>query len=132
VYAKVLGRRGPVLEPMEVSSALVSGTVRELLAQIVHHQVAAFTQRKNANRLLRILTANEVEDGIEAGKIISGGQEEDERIPDESVALENAITAFKDGLYFLFVNEVQIEDLEERVTEVREVLFVRLTALAGG
>ncbi len=121
-----------MLEPMEVSSALVSGTVRELLAQIVHHQVAAFTQRKNANRLLRILTANEVEDGIEAGKIISGGQEEDERIPDESVALENAITAFKDGLYFLFVNEVQIEDLEERVTEVREVLFVRLTALAGG
>ena len=117
---------------MEISAALVAGTARELLAHIVHHQVVAFTNRKNANRLLHILTANEVEAGIESGKIVSGGQEEDERVPEETVAFENAITAFKDGLYFLFVNEVQIEDLEERVVEVREVLFVRLTALAGG
>jgi hypothetical protein len=128
----VLGRRGAVLEPMEIGVASASCTARELVTHIVHQQVLAFSDRKNANLLLRVLTARELEEGMEAGKIASGGEEPDERVTDEAEAVANALTAFQDGLYFFFVNGIQIEDLDEKVDEVREVLFVRLTALAGG
>jgi hypothetical protein len=132
VSAKVLGRRGSVFEPIEIGVATSPCTAKELLTQIVHQQILAFSDRKNANRLLRVLTARELDEGMEAGKIASGGEEPDERVTDESEAVANALTAFRDGLYFFFVNGTQIEDLDEKVDEVREILFVRLTALAGG
>lgn len=42
--------------------------------------------------------------------------------------------AFQDGLYFVFVDDVQIEALEHglELREDSQILFLRLTALVGG
>lgn len=45
-----------------------------------------------------------------------------------------ALEAFEDGLYFVFIDDRQIETLDERVTvgAGSRVRFLRLVALAGG
>ncbi|MGJ5819922.1 hypothetical protein [Paludibaculum fermentans] len=132
IQAKVAGRRGPALTPLELETEVPIQTARELLSAIVRQQLAAFAERKREGGLLKILTERELESGRESGRIASGGQEPDDRIPDAEKSIESAITAFRDGLFFLFVNDLQVEHLEHPLHDIREVLIVRLTALVGG
>jgi len=55
-------------------------------------------------------------------------------LPSVEDATSVALQAFEDGLYYMFVNDVQIERLDQPVTgsDVQDVLFVRLTPLVGG
>jgi hypothetical protein len=109
-------------------------TARELIAAIVLEQVAAFRERREESELLQILTPDKIAEGCEAGRIVSGAQDPDPRIPDSARAIEAAMQAFEDGLYFLFLGDVQVETLDAplRVQSLSDVLFVRLTPLAGG
>ena len=54
--------------------------------------------------------------------------------PPESVAIERAVEAFADGLFFVFVDDVQVEALDAPLVVGPEstVRLVRLVALAGG
>ncbi len=54
--------------------------------------------------------------------------------PIRSWRIEAALTAFEDGFYYMFVNDRQVERLDQVVDQrdVTDVLFVRLTPLAGG
>lgn len=107
-------------------------TVRQLLALIVEQQIDDFKRRNQDARFLRVLTERDVEAGLETGRVRSGAQEPDGRLPDMEQSIAAAMTAFQDGLYFVFVNDAQVESLEQAVDDVRDVLFVRLTPLAGG
>ena len=51
---------------------------------------------------------------------------------DEAIAV--ALQAFEDGLYFVFVDDVQQNQLDSEVflNVNSKVMFLRLTALAGG
>jgi hypothetical protein len=119
---------------MELEQAAPFKTVGEVLAAIVRQQVDDFKKRKQEAQLLRILTERDLEDGREAGRIASGVRERDERAPEIEDAIEAAELAFEDGFYYIFVNDVQVERLNHAVDsqESIDVLFVRLTPLAGG
>jgi hypothetical protein len=109
-------------------------TVRDLLSAIVRQQVDSFRNRKQEAKVLRILTEREIDEGRESGRIVFGDQEPDHRTPDTAQAIEAALTAFADGFYYVFVNDTQVDRLDQAVDprEVTDVLFVRLTPLAGG
>jgi hypothetical protein len=94
--------------------------------------VVAFRERKSEAAWLRVLTQADLEAGQETGRIVSGELMPDPRAPDAEEAVAVALRAFADGFYFVFVNDVQVEDLDQPIGEVRTVLFVRLTPLAGG
>ncbi len=49
-------------------------------------------------------------------------------------AADRAREAFDDGLYFMFVDDRQVESLDEvlMLRDGSRLLFVRLVALAGG
>lgn len=128
----MIGRRGPVLAPLTLQPALPITNLRDLLRAIVQEQVTAFQQRKAEATLLRVLTPSEVDRGSEVGRIVPGGQPPDPRVVDVEASLAEAISAFKDGFYFVFVNDVQIEDPDHPLSQIHSVLFVRLTPLAGG
>lgn len=134
VQAKTVGRKGWSMAPLEIELPGAAETVRDLLEAIVCQQVDAFVQRKQDAKLLRALTEREVAEGAEAGKIATGEQEPDHRMPDPRKAIEAAVTAFEDGFYYIFVNDAQIERLNQPLAPAAEtkVLFLRLTPLVGG
>jgi hypothetical protein len=134
VSARVVGRQRPSLEPLELGLEGPFDTVRELLAAIVRAEVDNFKQRKENAQYFRLLTDRDIQTGVGLGKIVSGNEEPDRRLPDPEAAIETAVTAFEDGIYYMFVNDVQVEDLDAdlRQEPITDVLFVRLTPLAGG
>lgn len=134
VRAKVVGRRNRSLVPLELDLRGPFATVLGLLSAIVQTEVESFRKRKEEATYFRLLTESEIQDGLESGKIVSGNQQPDERVPGVEQAIETAVSAFHDGLYYMFLNDVQVEDLNEDISqkEVHDVLFVRLTPLAGG
>lgn len=135
VEARVVGQRGSTIEPRPIEDVPVGPEVplRALIAHIVRAEVAAYDARDGERRLVRVLSFNEIAAGAVAGRIDSGGHERRARA-DADTAVATALEAFDDGLYLVFVDGQQVEDLDTRVltgpdTRIR---FLRLTALAGG
>jgi hypothetical protein len=95
--------------------------------------VADFRDRQAANRLVRVLTEQQIAEGAAAGKVTSGGSELDQEVDGER-AVAVALEAFRDGFYYVFVDEAQVEDLAAvvTITPASTLLFVRLVPLAGG
>lgn len=136
--AKVLGQSRPAIAPWEMALAAHASQdgvvhVRELLAAIVTAEAEAFRERQDQRRLTRVLLPEEIARGAERGKVDAGGHDLAQPVNTaESVAA--ALQAFKDHLYYVFVDGQQAQTLDE-VAPVREnsrILFVRLVALIGG
>jgi hypothetical protein len=73
--------------------------------------------------------------GPSEAKSIQGGRED--IVPshiDAAEALQTALEAFDDGLYFVFIDDEQVEELDApiRLRSDSSVTFLRLVALAGG
>lgn len=109
-------------------------TLRDLVTEVVREQVKAFQERRADRRFLHALTAAQIAEGVERGKIDSGGRTEDEPDVDAEAAVAAALLAFEDGLYYVFVDNEHRTSLDDSIklrTESR-VTFLRLVALAGG
>ena len=138
VEAKVVGQKRPLFIdyrlplPPEVTGSGRT-TLRDLITLIVLHEVEAFRQRQEMRRLAQVLSPQDIERSAERGKIDSGERDLQQDV-DENAAVGTALQAFDDGLYFVFVDDVQQEALDQTVFvgDDSKVMFVRLVALAGG
>ena len=138
IEARATGRRRELLPrwqlPLPPSAGGDAGlTLRELIARVVREELAAHLKRARDGRLVRILSERDIEAGLEAGRVSSGGGSPPRPVDsDEAVGL--ALQAFEDGLYLVVIDGRQHEDLEEQVIlgEDSTVTFLRLVALAGG
>jgi hypothetical protein len=146
VAATVPGARraGTAEHPVEVG---LSGRVplRELLAAVVRAEVAAYLDRAEQRSLVRVLTERSLAEAVGHGAVRPAPPEQGpEPTPgagparavgvDADEAVATALLAFTDGLYHVFVDDEQVEDIE-RVVEVgpdTRLLFLRLVPLAGG
>ncbi|GEM46918.1 hypothetical protein [Deinococcus cellulosilyticus] len=130
--SRILGRK-KAFEPLTLTLSRDTLTLQELLEEVVKDQVEQFNTRQKDGQLFKLLTPEDLQKGLENGKITSGGLEEQQQVQ-VAVAQQVAITAFKDGLYYVFLGEKQLEDLSESLTleENSRVMFVRLTPLVGG
>lgn len=134
VEATVVGRAGAAIEPRPVGFAPPEAVVlRDLIAHLVRDEVKGYNRREHQRRLVRVLTPDEIEQGAAVGKVDQGGRETTGPA-NADAAVEAALQAFEDGLYFVFVDNVQVEDLLAPVTLREDTLvrFVRLMPLAGG
>lgn len=139
IEGKIPGQRRPLFPefalpyPPAWQAAGNRTTLRALITQAVLGQVQAFQERQEANRLVRALSAQDIEAGLMKGKVEMGGREAvQEVVPAEAV--QTALTAFEDGLFYVFVDDAQIETLDAEL-DIRpdsRVTFLRLVALAGG
>jgi len=70
---------------------------------------------------------------VERGKVDPGERDLEQSVDNEE-AVAIALKAFEDGLYFVFVDEVQQTNLDSEVflKTNSKVVFLRLTALVGG
>jgi hypothetical protein len=105
-----------------------------VIEHVVREEVAAFQGRQQDRRMLRALTARQIEEAAEQGKIDSGGSEIEPQEVNADAAVGTAIQAFEDGLYFVVVDEQQIQEIDAQVFLRPEsrITFIRLTLLAGG
>ncbi len=135
VDAKVIGKKSSLLEgvtiPLELPARV---TLQDLLTRIVLEQVQAFRQRQQDRRLVRFLTAQQIADAAARGKIEMGGSEVEPQTVDDQAAVANALQAFQDGIYLVFVDgqPAQQLDAELQLQPETRVSFVRLMMLAGG
>jgi hypothetical protein len=138
VSSKVMGQKAPSFPDFEVplpenAKPSLAMTLRDLLAHLVTVEVEAFNTRQEARQLTRILSAADITRGAVEGKIDPADRQAGAKA-DVASAVNVALQAFEDGLYFVFLDGQQRESLDEIVDfgEASRILFVRLTPLAGG
>jgi hypothetical protein len=138
VSAKAVARKKPLFDDFSVPppEAVTAGqpvTLRELIGHVVRAEVAAFKERQADRRLLKALTARQIEDGLAAGKVQAGGSTLDQAV-DAEKAVATAVEAFADGLFLVVVDGAEVKDLDGTVplTASSRLTFIRLTMLAGG
>jgi hypothetical protein len=135
VEAAVLGRRraGTAEHPLEIDVAPGPIAARELIVAIVRAEVAAYEARAEERTFVRVLTEQAIDEGLTDGAVRSGGADPVGPV-DVGAAGDAALLAFDDGLYHCYVDDEQVESLDDPValTESTRVLFLRLVALAGG
>lgn len=133
VEAKVTGQRRRIVEPLEIDPPQPPVVLSDLIGSVVAAEVDAFHLRQVDNQMLRVLTPDDIALGVTRGRVTSGGSDLDQ-VVDVDGATATALEAFRDGLYFVFVDGTQVESLEDpvAVTDESSMMFVRLVPLAGG
>ena len=148
VEARVVGQRKPLISGWQVPlytlpSEGADGSsllLRDLISHIVRQEVRAYLQRQEERKLIRVLSPEQIREAATWGKVEMGGVHEGlagrtagEELTEEA-AIATALQAFEDGLYFVFLDDQQQQDLDARVRvrPASKVTFIRLVALAGG
>ena len=137
VTVKQLGKKHPVLSEQKIEIAYGDSNIslENLLELIVQHQVDAFNAKSfevededyvkiPQDSYLNILT--------DTGKV-GFGSIYNLKKADVRKAQEHAIQAFEDGMFVVFYNDEQLEDLTQTIdlSLQHSFTFIRLTFLAG-
>ena len=133
VYIKVksLSKRKPVIDsiPFKITGEVTS--VNSLIELIVLQNVREYNNQLTETRILPYLIGDEVTNGEIIGKI-GFGEKKDENKQNPDEAVKNALQSFNDGIYRLFVNDVEYGMGDKlSIKDGDEVTFIRLTMLAG-
>lgn len=138
IQGQALGRKKPLFADWSVPFPPDLGdggsvTLRDLIVRVVRAEVEAFKHRQEERRLLRALTASDIQAGVARGKVDMGGRDLKQPVDTEEAAAV-ALQAFEDGLYLVVVDGEEKKDLDAQVflQPDSRVTFVRLTMLAGG
>jgi hypothetical protein len=139
ISGKILGKTKPLFSdrtlvlPVELFEREQPLTLRDLLTQIVLQEVEAFRERMQQDSVIQVLTKEAIAQGLKLGKIDSGGREIEQQV-DSQAAVDNALQAFEDGFYFVFIDDKQQEKLDDAINlrPNSQMLFLRLVPLVGG
>lgn len=139
ISGKSLGAKRPLFADWSIPfppqfSGAEPVTLRHLIDRVVRAEVKAFRERQEERRTFRALTARQIEQGAERGKIEMGGSEVPLQSVNEDEAVAIACQAFEDGLYLVVIDGEDYRQLEReiRIQPDSRVTFVRLSMLAGG
>lgn len=130
---KSLGKKKAYLNNVSINIDIPGNTtVKALLQQVVSQQVNAFNQRKEDRNLLVYLNDHTLGQQAEKGQIKFNEQYNSTRA-DVEKAQETVRLAFEDGLIALFINDEQLEDVNQAISlkENDSISFIRLSFLAG-
>lgn len=136
---KQLTKKRPFINAQPLEIAGEYGThydLKEFLTAIVTQQVGVFNQKIDDNinqkNLFTFFEETELTQEAETGKIRFGAIYNDKKV-DLDKAIETVLLAFYDGLIVIFVDERQLEKLDDKVkfNENTVVTLVRLTFLSG-
>lgn len=135
VHAKITGQRRDALGDHHLDLKLPAGpvTLTELLTAVVHAEAAGYARRAEERTLIRVLTPQALAAELQTGRVLSGAADPVAAVNVDE-AVDTALLAYTDGLFKVFVDDIEIENLDTAVdlTGTPTVLFLRLVPLAGG
>lgn len=133
INLKQIGQRKQKIAPVDFEYQPAPETLRELIAQTVMSCVDSYNERvRRGEDFEKPLSEKQITDMADIGKIAFGinygGREQA-----ADKAVDNALQAFEDGLYRVFLNDDELEKLDDtiHVNENDTLTFIRLTMLAG-
>ncbi len=136
---KQLTKKRPFInaQPLEIAGEYGKHyDLKEVLTAIVTQQVGVFNQKIddsiNQKNLFTFFEETELTQEAETGKIRFGAIYNDKKA-DLDKAIETVLLAFYDGLIVIFIDERQLEKLDDKMkfNENTVVTLVRLTFLSG-
>ena len=129
VNVKQLGKKRNKISEMPFFLENKPHSLRELITESVRTCVIAYNGRLNAEATP--LSLEDITAMSELGKIAFGMSEG--APADISKAVDDAILAFEDGLYRVFIGEDELTELDGSIelNEDSSVTFIRLVMLAG-
>jgi hypothetical protein len=132
ITVKSLGKRKPALAKQAAELPETTDTLRQLIKNMVAQQLKALQDKNNEAEWLAYLMPEDIQEQGEAGKI-GFGAIYNEGVPDIEGAMDTAITAYEDGLFKVFLNDEELQGLDEPliIQEDDNVVFIRFTMLAG-
>tara|TARA_R110000751_G_scaffold7805_3_gene31497 strand:+ start:35399 stop:35812 length:414 start_codon:yes stop_codon:yes gene_type:complete len=103
-----------------------------LLIACVKNQVDAFNTKRTAVNVIGFLTPAQIEEQAHSGKI-DFGDITNTNLANQQQAIDNVLLAFKDGLFVVFVDDIEITDLQTplQLSSDSVIAFIRLTFLVG-
>ena len=139
VEAKVVGQKRPLFTDWRVELPPLDENrsdrlrLRDLITSIVIKEVEALRLRQEERKLARVMSWQQIQQGVIGGKVDPGERDLQQEV-DVDAAVAVALQAFEDGLYFVFIDDVQQTHLDREVflKTNSKVIFLRLTALVGG
>lgn len=128
ITVKNIGKRKKYVEKERYDISDQMKFLKDLLIAIIKKQVTSF----NNNKMVDYLSANHIEAMANQGKV-EFGVHYNEKKANVQEAIETMIQAFEDGLFKVFINDQEYEDLNEdiNIKEDDNVTFIKLTMLAG-
>lgn len=132
ITVKSLGKRKPALAKQAAELPETTDTLRQLIKNMVAQQLKALQDKNNEAEWLAYLMPEDIQEQGEAGKV-GFGAIYNEGVPDIEGAMDTAITAYLDGLFKVFLNDEELQGLDEPliIQEDDNVVFIRFTMLAG-
>ncbi|MCX8526343.1 hypothetical protein OF897_20715 [Chryseobacterium formosus] len=137
VIVKQLGKKHPVLaeQKLDIDYNEVNISLENLLKLVVQQQVEVFNAKSfelEDEDYAKIPTENYLNILTDTGKI-GFGSIYNQKKADLQKAQENALQAFEDGMFAIFYNDEQLEDLSQNINLNlhHTFTFIRLTFLAG-
>jgi hypothetical protein len=133
VTAKQAGKKKDVIARTEYFLEEDPKTLREFISAIVSKNVKEFNEKTGKENILGFLTQEDIDNhATQTGKVGFGQLYSDQKA-DVNKSVENAIICFTDGIYKVFIDEQEIEDLDATINISPEssVIFIKLTMLAG-
>ena len=106
--------------------------LKELISELVAINVEEFNRKPTEQTLFAYLTEERMSEMAESGKVGFDGKWNEKR-QDSSQAIDNALLSFEDGIFRVFIDTVEIENLNRKI-EIRdgsELVFIKLVSLAG-
>ena len=132
VNMKVFGKRRNVIDAVPFSFPEPPRDTEQLIRETVSICVTEFNRRVENESLLSALTTEQINDKAESGKIAFGLFGNTKK-GSAHEAGDNAVQAFEDGIFRVFLDEKELMSISEpiRLTEDSVLTFVRLTMLSG-
>ena len=132
INVKQAGSRKNYIAKEEIILSTRPLTLRQLVAAIVSENVKNFNTKVKGNALLNYLTKEEINEKLVVGKV-SFGEAYNPAETNLEKALECAYLAYEDGIYRVFINDAEVDQLDDQLHLKEEdvLTFVRLTMLAG-
>jgi hypothetical protein len=132
VTMKSLAKRKAYLEKVELHLEKNPQTITELISELVSINVSTYNQRIQDAPMVHFLTKQDIEEKGTVGKVgfdISYNEQK----ADVEESIQTAIQAFEDGLFKVFVNDIEqgVEEPAISLNDGDQIAFIKLTMLAG-
>lgn len=107
-------------------------TLKELIEECVKSEVKHYNEKREEIKLMSFLSPKDIQEQSETGKI-GFGDLENRELAQVDEAIANALLAFEDGLYVVFVDDEEIKSFEQSIDLKPDsvIAFIRLTFLTG-